>query len=222
MTSALGGGAYTDPDTGFYGTPEQHTAYQNQLSYAKPYDAGRASAGAASTANRTAFGDANATGVDYTIDPTGRTSYSNASEQQRITDASKRDSFMSLLSSNPAAPTAPNVSPSNVQGNEADARAAAFARAKDQAGKIARSSLTSIAENMAGRNMSGGGLQALKEAGAIQGSAEPLQELTRDQMISDTNRAADVSDLSYQGAITQRGQDMAGRASYLSLLRSLY
>jgi hypothetical protein len=216
------GGAYTDPVTGFYGTPDQHTAYQNQLSYAKPYDASSASAGAASTANKSAFGDANTTGVDYTIDPTGKVSYSNASEQQRITDAAKRDSFLSLLSSNPSAPSAPTVQPSNVQGNEADARAAAFARAKDQAGKIARSSLTSISENLAGRNMSGGGLQALRESGAIQGSEEPLQQLTRDQLVSDTNRAADVSDMSYQGAITQRGQDLANRASYLSLLRSLY
>lgn len=143
-----------------------------------------------------------------------------AQEQQY--KAANRDSMLSLLQTNPAAPSSPTISHGGVQSNEADARAAAFARAKDQAGQIARSSLTSIASNLAGRNMSGGGLQALQEAGAINGATQPLQELTRDQMISDTNRSADIADQEYQGGIQQRGQDLSNRASYLSLLRSLY
>jgi hypothetical protein len=46
--------------------------------------------------------------------------------------------------------------------------------------------------------------------------------LTRDQMISDVNRASDVSDMDYQGRITQRGQDLANRQSFISLLAGLY
>lgn len=191
------------------------------------------------------------TGADYSVDSTGGVVYNNSSAEQRQTidqqakiaadaAAKQRDfaladraSFMQLLATNPSAVSAPNVAPVSgamgPQANEADARAAAFARAKDQAGQIARSSLTSIAENMAGRNMTGGGLQSLKEAGAIGGAGDSLQNLTRDQLISDNNRAADVSDENYQGAIAQRGQDvtargqdLANRASYMSLLRSLY
>jgi hypothetical protein len=109
-----------------------------------------------------------------------------------------------------------------MSGNEQDARAAAFSRAKDQAGKIARASLTSIAENMSSRGMTGSGLQNLRDAGAIQGAEEPLQELTRDQMMMDVNRAADISDMEYRGDITQRGQDLGSRQSYLNLLRGLY
>lgn len=107
-------------------------------------------------------------------------------------------------------------------GREADARAAAFARAKDQAGRVARSSLTSIAEEMAGRGISGSGIEALRAAGGIGEAAEPMQELTRTQAMGEAQRAADISDLGYQGGITQRGQDLANRQSYLALLRSLY
>lgn len=191
-----------------------------------PYDAGAyspdAAAGALGTAQQQS-GD-----VDFSIDPTGRTSYSNDSAQLRQTEAMRlaalkeaRDSFLSATGGvNGGA--APTVAPPSVQSNEQDARANAFRMAKDQAGKIARSSLTSIAENMASRGISGSGIEALRSAGAIEGADQPLQNLTAQQLTADTNRAADISDNSYAGAITQRGQDLASRSSYLNLLRSLY
>lgn len=190
-----------------------------------PYTEGmRSSSNAASSLNvAKAQGD-----VDFNIDPTGQTSYSNTSAQARQTEAMRlaalkdaRDSFMSATGG-VAGGSAPTVAPPNVQGNEGDARANAFRMAKDQAGKIARSSLTSIAENMASRGISGSGIEALRSAGAVQGADQPLQNLTSQQLTADTNRAADISDMSYTGAITQRGQDLASRSSYLNLLRSLY
>ena len=105
---------------------------------------------------------------------------------------------------------------------EQDARAAAFSRAKDQAGRIARSSLTQIAEQVASRGMSGASVQALQEAGAIGSAENTLQDLGRDQMISDVNRAGNVADRDYAGQLAMRGQDMQNRQSYLSLLRGLY
>lgn len=191
-----------------------------------PYQEGAGSAEAAAGALGTAQTSAN--GADYSVDPTGRTAYSNSSDQERKTlelqsqlKAKDRDSFLALMSGQQGA-TAPTVAAPSIQGNEQDARAAAFARAKDQAGKIARASLTSITENIAGRGIAGSGIEALRDAGAINGAEAPLQDLTRSQMISDNNRAADVSDMGYQGAIAQRGQDLSSRSSYLNLLRSLY
>lgn len=105
---------------------------------------------------------------------------------------------------------------------EQDARAAAFSRAKDQAGRVARSSLTAIAEQVANRGMSGASVQALQEAGAIGTAEGTLQDLGRDQMMSDVNRAGQVADRDYAGQLAMRGQDMQNRQSYLSLLRGLY
>lgn len=206
----------------YYNSPAEVEAAKNK----DYYQTGAGSAGAAGTALGTA--QTNANGADYSIDPTGRTSFSNETAQQKDIlnlqsqlKAKDRDSFLSLVSQTNGA-TAPTVAAPNVAGNEQDARATAFARAKDQAGKIARASLSSITENMAGRGISGSGIEALRSAGAINGAEAPLQDLTREQMISDNNRAADVSDMGYQGAIQQRGQDLSSRASYLSMLRSLY
>ncbi len=203
------------------------TAAQKQANQ-QPYDAAAQSPYAVNNANVSAAGDMNRYGVGYNIDPTGQVSYNTEGQQQRMTmdeqaklDAQKRDSMMALLSSQSGG-SAPHVGGGAVPFDENAARTAAFSRAKEQAGQIARSSLTSIAENLAGRNMTGGGLQALRESGAISGAGDQLQELNRDQLISDTNRASDVADRNYQGDITQRGQDLSNRASYLSLIRSLY
>lgn len=191
-----------------------------------PYSQGRPSADSASDA--LAVAQQRSGGADYTVGSTGEVQYSNKSMQDRQSEAQRlaalkeaRDSFLSVTGGSNGG-SAPTVANPNVQSNEQDARSAAFARAKDQAGKISRASLTSIAENMASRGTSGSGIEALRSAGAINGADEPLQELTRDQAISDTNRAADISDMTYSGAITQRGQDLASRSSYLNLLRSLY
>lgn len=220
---------------GFYGTAQEHAARQKSQRTQEPYDASAPSSGAASTAARGVNPN-----LDFNISPTGATSLSNQSEQQRkmlelqqqlsnetaerdrFNQMQDRNSFFAKLNQEPAAGQ-PRIShPGAGPSSEADARAAAFSRAKDQAGRIARSSLTAIAENMASKGMSGASIQALQEAGAIGGAGDALQELTRDQMISDVNRAAEIADLEYTGGITQRGQDLSNRQSYLALLGTLY
>lgn len=223
---------------GFMGTAEEHAARQRQQGIQDPYDAAKPSAGSVNAAARTVNPN-----LDFNVGPDGNVSASNTSAQARqmaelqarlaadadvkktaTADKNRRDA-LTALSRSQQAPVAPPVAHAGLgvgMGGEADARAAAFSRAKDQAGRIARSSLTAISERMAGMGTSGGGMQALREAGAITDAAAPLQDLTRDQMISDFNRSADVSDLTYTGGITQRGQDMSQRAAYQALLRSLY
>jgi hypothetical protein len=223
----LGGSYYYN---GFTGTAQQHAERQRKNRNQEPFDAAAPSAGAANTVRRQV--DPN---LDFDIGPTGNLSYNNQSAQQRQTAelnaklqreaderrAAERRSLLGLASKGGGG-SAPTVQHASVQGSEADARAAAFSRAKDQAGKIARASLTSIAEQIAGRGISGSGIEALRAAGAIGGAGDELQELTRDQLVADNNRAADISDMSYQGGITQRGQDLSARQSYLSLLAGLY
>lgn len=220
---------------GVYGTAQEHAARQQTQQNQQPYDASKPSAGSANTAANTV--GTNNPNLDFGVDATGRTSLSNTSAQARATmdhsaqiaeeqDALKRKQTLSDRNSLVALMDKQNAgSAATVQypgAQEQDARAAAFSRAKDQAGKIARSSLTAISESMANRGLSGSNMQALYDAGAINGAEAPLQELTRDQMMSDFNRAGDVSDMTYQGNITQRGQDLSNRASYMSLLAGLY
>lgn len=237
MATVLGsaiGGRYTYD--GFTGTAAEHAARQKARQQQVPYDASKPSVGAASTAARGVNPN-----LDFNVSPTGTTSLNNQSEQQRRMAElqaqlgekadlrehqqaiSDRNSFFARMEQQPAS-AQPVISHAGAGGSssEADARAAAFSRAKDQAGRIARSSLTAIAEQMASKGMSGASIQALEEAGAINGAAGGLLDLNRDQAISDVNRAADVADLDYTGRVQQRGQDLQNRQSYLSLLGSLY
>ena len=221
---------YTPPTTPLKSSPQKK--YEQQL----PYEGAAPSAGSVTDAFKQIQGIKD---IGYGIDPTGRVSINNQEQQARLTDAqqarfaaeeaerarqadaAKRDSFLGLLRTEESAPKPGMITHPGMTGGQ-DARAAAFARAKDQAGRIARSALTSISENMAGRGISGSGIDALRSAGSIQSAANPLFDLNTEQMLTDENRAANIADMSYQGDITQRGQDLANRQSFLSLLRSLY
>ncbi len=112
-----------------------------------------------------------------------------------------------------AAPTAPTF-------DEAGARAAAFARAKDQAGQTARSSLAGLREAMAGRNMLGGGAEAAATAQVAGNAGSQVNEFTREQLMQDLNRSAQTSDRERAAGLTERGQDMASRTSLLGLMRA--
>lgn len=232
---------------GFYGTAQEHAARQTQARQAKEasdeqaraqsgYAAGAGSADAAGAA-ATKITNMNPN-VDYSIGPNGQTSLSNQSAQaraaaeaaaqqreaeenrRRAQQIADRNALLAIIEKQNQGSAATITHP-GAGGNE-DARTAAFSRAKDQAGKIARASLTAIAEEMAGRGISGSGIEFLREAGALDQTAGGLVEVTRDQAIADAQRAAQVNDQIYQGGITQRGQDLANRQSYLALLKSLY
>ena len=88
------------------------------------------------------------------------------------------------------------------------ANAAAFGRAKDQAGQTARASLTALRGEMAGRGLRGSGIEAGEVGKTIARGAAGVNEFTREQAIQDAGNAADLAKQEYQGRITQRGQDI--------------
>ena len=102
--------------------------------------------------------------------------------------------------------------------DEAGARAAAFARAKELAGSNALSGLKSVQDLAANRGMTGSSFEAGLAGEALGGGLGILDDYTREQLIQDLNRAANVSDTTYQGNITQRGQDLARQQALFGLL----
>ena len=91
----------------------------------------------------------------------------------------------------------------------AAANAAIFARAKDQAGEIARSALQGLQGEMAGRGLLGSGIAADQTRQIVERGAGGLQEVGREQAIQDALNLARRGEMQYQGDITQRGQDLA-------------
>ena len=108
-------------------------------------------------------------------------------------------------------------------GGAADAaRQAAFARAKDQAGNIARSSLTGLQNAMASRGISGSGIELGQTGEVLGGAANQLGEVNREQLIQDLAQQQHVSDISYQGGIEQRGQDIQAEQARRAALMGLF
>ena len=106
--------------------------------------------------------------------------------------------------------------------DENAARAAAFARAKDQAALTARASLNALADELTGRGMLGSGEDFIRTSGVVNRAAQGVNEFTREQLIQDLNRNAQIADQTYQGNIAQRGQDLGLSPSILGLVGNLY
>lgn len=104
--------------------------------------------------------------------------------------------------------------------DEAGARNAAFARAKEQAAAVAQSSLTGLRNSLSRRGISGGGYADMRTAEALAPAADRLQDFGREQLIQDLGRAGQIADRNYAGGITRRGQDLNYSQSLLGLLSS--
>ena len=108
-------------------------------------------------------------------------------------------------------------------GGQADAaRAAAFARAKDQAGNIGRASLTGLQNAMAGRGISGSGIELGQMGEIVGGAGRELGEVNREQLIQDLAAAQHGADIQYTGGIEQRGQDIQAEAARRQALLGLF
>ena len=88
------------------------------------------------------------------------------------------------------------------------AQDAIFARAKDKAGQISRASLTGLRNALGERGISGSGIEAMQSAGILGNAEAGLGDVNREQMIQQLQRQAQIQDLTYQGGIQQRGQDL--------------
>ena len=105
-----------------------------------------------------------------------------------------------------------------VGGDESAARAAAFARAKDQTGLIARSGTDAVASEMAARGLAGSGIEGSALGNVASTGVGQLGEVTREQLIQDLLRSGQVADRNYAGNLTMRGQNMASIPSLLGLI----
>jgi len=102
------------------------------------------------------------------------------------------------------------VAPVALPDNSA-AAAATFARAKDQVGAETAGSMTALRSALAARGMLGGGGERRGVTNILTKGQGELGDTTRTQAVSDVNRATDFAKMGYEGAITQRGQDVAQR-----------
>lgn len=186
------------------------------------YTAGRQSGPAAADATRRAASTSRSTGAGYAVDAQGNTAYNDAGAQARRTaeaqaklaaDAEARrlaalHALMKQYGGSGQTGVPPTVTHpgAGVGANEAAARAAAFGRAKDQTGQITRGAVDSLRSLYAGSGNTGAQRQGLENI--VAGGAGALNEFTRDQLMADLQRQGQVSDMTYQGGITQRGQDI--------------
>ena len=222
------GQRYQDPSTGRYGTAAEHVAYKKQQKIQLPYTEAEQSPAVAGGGAVKASQTSKATGAGYSVDPYGYTSFNDTGEQARQTmasqsqiDAEAEARRIATLKSMMAQyggmtggnqipiPKAPPTIQHDASGNEAAARAAAFARAKDATGNLAAAQLRGLEGAMAGRGVAGSPLEVLGQAQVLGGARGGLDQVITEQMLQDLNRAGEVSDLEYTGGITQRGQDMA-------------
>ena len=108
-------------------------------------------------------------------------------------------------------------------GGAADAaRASAFARAKEQAGQNAAAAMRTLEEVAGRRGIRGSSIESGMIGDIVSGGRGEVNDFTREQLIQDLNNIQHTADVSYQGGIQQRGQDMNARQAMLSILAGLY
>jgi len=96
------------------------------------------------------------------------------------------------------------------------AQANIFARAKDRVGLQTAGSLASLRSALAGRGMLGGGAEVQGTQNILTAGQGQLGDTTREQAIQEGNRLTDFAKAGYEGAIQQRGQDIAARGQDIS------
>lgn len=220
--------AYQGDRAGGFGAPPISSPAQN-YDTSSPYGQGSNSAGAAGGANSTASKNAQATNSDYSIDPYGNTQYSNSTASQnnaarlQAEAEARRMAAIKGLFGQYGGNMSPHVG-GGMGADESAARAAAFARAKDQSAGTFRGATDALHSLAASGGYAGSGREAAQEQQFLGGSAMSLDDFTRDQLMTDLNRSSAIGDRNYAGNITQRGQDMSQLPAIFGLLssRALY
>jgi hypothetical protein len=85
---------------------------------------------------------------------------------------------------------------------------AIFAQAKDKVGQLSRASLDSLAGELGGQGMLGSGAQVQATRDVVNNNAGELGQVSRDLASKQADTANQFAQMGYQGAITQRGQDI--------------
>lgn len=94
---------------------------------------------------------------------------------------------------------------------------AAFATAKDKAGKISRASLDSLRGELGATGNLGGGAEVQGVRDIISSGAGLEGQAARDEAMKQSEIAADFAKTGYAGAITQRGQDVSAQEAQARL-----
>lgn len=102
--------------------------------------------------------------------------------------------------------------------NEEAARAAAFGRAKEQAGGTANAAIRALQSAMEGRGMTGSTLEAQGMGEIVGGAGGAVNDFTTEQLMADLQRAGQLEDRNYAGGLQRRGQDIAYRNALTQLL----
>lgn len=122
---------------------------------------------------------------------------------------------LGMVGEGPAPIAHPGATP---ESGESAVRAQAFSRAKDKAGQQTLASLKALEGVMAGRGMRGSTVEGNATADLLMGNAGEMNDVILQEAIADAERAEEVSDMTYQGGLQQRGQDLGMRQSVLALM----
>lgn len=94
------------------------------------------------------------------------------------------------------------------------AQDAEMLRAKEKQGQIAASSLSGLHEALGDRQMLGSGAESMATADVANEAAGNLSDLNVAQMKEANDQAERLAELSYNGGIAQRGQDIGAQVAY--------
>jgi hypothetical protein len=100
------------------------------------------------------------------------------------------------------------------------ARAAAFARAKDQAGQTGRAALDAIQNVLGATGRLGGGYEADAKAAVVGGARADVNEFTRDQLMSDLDFLQAQDDRQFSANEKAKDRRAQERQSLLSMVSS--
>ena len=136
--------------------------------------------------------------------------------------AQKKDMFERMLASFGGGGNAARITRApEDQAKEAQARDAAFARAKERAGQTAGGAVQSLRNLYAGQGLTGSTMEAAALGGQVGNANANIGEFLREQAMQEATRAGQIADMTYQGDIAQRGQDAGRKQALISLLSQL-
>jgi hypothetical protein len=126
----------------------------------------------------------------------------------------------SFMTSSTTLPAVPDVVGKIELPDTSAAQANLFARAKDKVGLQTAGSLAALRSALAGRGMLGGGGEVRGAQNILTAGQAQLGDTTREQAIQEAGRLTDFAKMGYEGAITQRGQDITARGQDISAQES--
>ena len=97
------------------------------------------------------------------------------------------------------------------------ANAATFGKAKEQAGQTARSEIDSERGLLGAAGMLGSGAEAEETGKVVENAASQVNDITRQNAITESGQALDVAKANQSAALEQRGQDIAAQQAQAQL-----